>query len=128
MINVLKARMNQTEDTVKRHPVVEWAIQTEFSPSQVDCTTAVALKILDNKCKMLLGEKAAVMAVYDVVKGYPAEFFDEEVHSIIAHARNQVSNEIIMQQIHTLRVASEKNIPKPVMKKYKTFLRDGLFG
>jgi len=39
----------------------------------VDCTTAVVLKILDNKCKMHDGEKAAVMHVYDFVKDNPGK-------------------------------------------------------
>ena len=30
--------------------------------------------------------------------------------------------------IHALRVHAEATIPKPVMKRYKAFLRDGLFG
>lgn len=109
------------------HPAAEWASQTEFSPEQVDCTTAVVLKILDNKCKMLPGEKAAVMAVYDVVKHRPGERLNGEVHVSIARARYQ-GNTQLMQHIHHLRVEAEARIPKPVMKAYKAVLREGLFG
>ena len=31
------------------HPAAHWAVQAGFTPEQVDCTTAVLLKILDNK-------------------------------------------------------------------------------
>lgn len=126
--NVLKAKSEPEYELLKRHPAVEWALQTKFSPIQVDCTTAVALKILDDKCKMLLGEKAAVMAIYDVVKHYPADLFDASIHDIISQARNQTTNESLMQTIHQLRVEAENTIPKPVMKQYKVFLRHGLFG
>ena len=111
----------------KSHPAAEWAEQSSFSPSDVDCTTAVALKILDNKCKMLSGEKGAVMAIYDVVKSKPAQLFDEQVHDVISCARQQ-PNEQVLEAIHILRVSAEAQIPKPVMKTYKAFLRDGLFG
>jgi hypothetical protein len=109
------------------HPAVEWAQQAGFAPQQVDCTTAVVLKILDNKCKMLPGEKAAVFAIYDTVKHLPAILFDEPVHTIIATARCQADADTQLD-IHTTRVAAEAQIPKPVMKNYKAFLRDGLFG
>jgi hypothetical protein len=113
------------------HPAAEWALETAFGPVQVDCTTAVVLKILDNKCKMLPGEKAAVMAVYDVVKNLPAELFDAQAHETITRARAlpDISlAEPVAQAIHLLRVDAEAHIPKPVMKAYKALLREGLFG
>jgi hypothetical protein len=111
----------------KLHPAAEWAQETDFNPTQVDCTTTVVLKILDNKCKMLPGEKAAVMAVYDMVKQRPASLFESDTHNTIMAAR-YAPNNAVMQTIHELRVFAEDNIPKPVMKAYKAVLRDGLFG
>ncbi|MBI1423275.1 MAG: hypothetical protein GC149_07405 [Gammaproteobacteria bacterium] len=111
----------------KLHPAAEWAMQMRFTPEQVDCTTTVVLKILDNKCKMLSGEKAAVMCVYDVIKQQPGTLFDEAAHAAISSARRQSDN-TIEDKIHELRVYAEANIPKPVMKAYKAVLRDGLFG
>lgn len=109
------------------HPAAQWAIQSDFTPDQVDCTTAVVLKILDNKCKMLPGEKLAVMAIYDVVRHLAAPLFDSTVHDAIHAARQQPGTQTL-EAIHPLRVHAEAAIPKPVMKRYKTFLRDGLFG
>ena len=118
---------NDRQEESKLHPAAEWAQEMVFDPTQVDCTTTVVLKILDNKCKMLPGEKVAVMAVYDVVKQQPASLFDTDTHQVIADARIQPNN-MVMQTIHELRVFAEANIPKPVMKAYKAVLRDGLFG
>lgn len=111
----------------KIHPATDWAQSMQFDATQVDCTIAVVLKILDNKCKMLPGEKAAVMCIYDVVKLQPGKLFDDETHTIVTQARIQPNNESKIK-IHELRVYAEANIPKPVMKAYKAILRDGLFG
>ena len=50
------------------HPAAVWAQTAPLDPLQIDCVTAVMLKILDNKCKMLPEQQMALMAVYGVVK------------------------------------------------------------
>jgi hypothetical protein len=113
--------------TEKHHPATLWAQEMSFDASQVDCTTTVVLKILDGKCKMLPGEMAAVMCIYDVVKLQPGTLFDDAAHATISQARTQL-DDVTKARIHALRVYAEANIPKPVMKAYKAVLRDGLFG
>lgn len=113
------------------HPAADWAMQVDFGPMEVDCTTTVVLKIIDNKCKMLPGEKTAVLAVYDVVKGREGVLFDSRVHDIIDQARNMPDVALdgsVQREIHTQRVEAEALIPKPTMKAYKSLLREGLFG
>ena len=117
--------MNAIIDKV--HPAAEWAAQQKFSSVEVDCTTSVVLKILDGKCNMLPGEKTAIMAIFDVVRTTPGDLFDNRTYLTIDHAR-QNSDTSVLARIHELRVYAETNIPKPVMKKYKARLRDGLFG
>lgn len=119
--------MSALPDKAELHPAAEWALGVDFDPMEVDCTTAVVLKILDNKCKMQPGEKLAVKAVYDVVKARPARLFDQQVHAVIHQARH-VPGVDVADEIHRLRLAAEARIPKPVMKTYKAKLRDGLFG
>lgn len=119
--------MSTVIDTADLHPAAEWALGQVFEPVEVDCTTAVVLKILDNKCKMLPGEKLAVKAVYDVVKHLPATLFGREVHEIIRRARHEPGADTAAA-IHLLRVEAEQRIAKPTMKAYKAKLRDGLFG
>lgn len=108
------------------HPAAQWAIRAAFTSEQVDCTTAVVLKILDNKCKMLPGEKLAVMAIYDAVRHLAVPLFGRAVHDAISAAR--LHDPQASDAIHPLRVHAEAAIPKPVMKRYKAFLREGLFG
>jgi hypothetical protein len=121
--------MTATSETgnVLTHPAAQWAVEVGFNPAQVDCTTTVVLKILDNKCKMLPGEKAAVMAIYDAIRHFPAPLFDHAVHDAISAARLHPTP-AALDTIHQLRVHAEAVIPKPVMKSYKAFLREGLFG
>lgn len=109
-----------------QHPAAEWAAQTAFTITDVDCTITVVLKILDGKCKMLPGEKAAILEIYDVVRGADSFIFDAGVHRSIDLARQGDAS--VPGRIHELRVYAEASIPKPVMKKYKAMLRDGLFG
>lgn len=121
--------MQSLKETSKQHPAVEWALNTNFTTVEVDCTTTVALKILDGKCKMLPGEKDAVLAIYDVVKKLPGELFSQHDHNVIRLARStDTASKDVMKKIHSLRLYAETHIFKPVMKAYKAKLRDGLFG
>jgi hypothetical protein len=115
-----------TRAQAKRHPAAAWAQCQVFSATEIDCTIAVVLKILDGKCKMSFGEKAAIMEIYDVINT-PAVLFDAAALEIIEKARRQPTASD-MQRIHEFRVFAESEIPKPVMKQYKARLRDGLFG
>lgn len=118
-----------TTDTraAQDHPAAQWALEVGFDAVQVDCTTAVVLKILDNKCKMSPGEMAAIVAIYDVVHRLSPPLLGEAVHTAIHAMRTQATDDV-RESIHQLRVQAEAEIPKPVMKDYKAFLRDGLFG
>ena len=111
----------------KIHPAAEWAFGQTFTATDVDCTTTVVLKILDGKCKMLPGEKAAIMEIYDVVRPQPGQLFSNQDHEAIMDARQSMP-EPLAARIHELRVYAESQIPKPVMKHYKAMLRHGLFG
>jgi len=116
-----------TRAVYKVHPAAAWAAGQAFSAIEIDCTTTVVLKILDGKCNMLPGEKAAIMEIYDVIIADDGELFGPDDLNAIHVARNR-STEEIMHRIHALRLYAEAMIPKPVMKQYKARLRDALFG
>lgn len=107
------------------HPAAIWADEIEFNKNQVDCTTAIMLKILDGKCKMNAREQNALIAIYDVIKCRPGERFDSQVHKIIENARPMPDHSLV-EIIHELRVHAESVIPKPVMKTFKQMMRQGL--
>ena len=76
---------------------------------------------------MLPGEKAAIMEIYAVLRSGEGVLFDSEAHQTIDKSWHQEDADLF-QRIHELRVYAEASISKPVMKKYKAMLREGLFG
>jgi len=104
-----------------------WARMKCFSASEIDCTTAVVLKILDRKCKMDSINMNAVVAIYDVVKSQAGERLDTNTHLLIEAARTHKRDDMPLE-IHKLRVKAESLIEKPIMKAYKKMLREELLG
>ena len=109
------------------HPAAVWAQNVQLNTLQIDCVTAVVLKILDNKCKMNLEEQLAMLAIYREVRARQGALFDEGVHQTIEHAL-RISDVRISRQIHEYRMYAEQAIPKPIMKYFKQYLRESLFG
>ena len=104
------------------HPAAAWARQAVFEPVQLDCVTAIMLKMLDAKCKMGEADKQALAAVYDVVMDRPGQGLDGSVHDLIAAARRGMDAESA-ERIRDWRVRAEAAIAKPVMKAFKEWLR-----
>lgn len=118
--------MNTT--AIDKHKIAEWANAHPFSPSHVDCTTTVMLKILDGKCKMYPEEKIVMELLYDCIKDQPGELFGAEFHALIADARTNLDDEM-KNHIYEKRVLAETMLSRPVMKGYKAQIRArGLFG
>jgi hypothetical protein len=108
------------------HPAAIWAETAPLDPLQIDCVTAVMLKILDNKCKMLPEQQMAMIAIYSVVRERRGVLFEPSIHQQIDEAL-KADSAISNQQIHELRLYAERVIPKPVMKHFKSYLRDSLY-
>ncbi|MES9990883.1 MAG: hypothetical protein ABW098_02955 [Candidatus Thiodiazotropha sp.] len=109
------------------HPAALWAQTAPLDPLQIDCVTAVMLKILDHKCKMLPEEQMAMMAIYSVIKERKGELLDSSIHTRIDEAL-QIGGTLSNERIHELRLHAEATIPKPVMKHFKSYLRESLYG
>jgi hypothetical protein len=104
-----------------------WLRSNPPSPIQVDCATAVMLKILDGKCKMHQEEKHVMSLLYDEVKALPGTLFDADLHRLIANARAK-EDIALRDHIYERRVLAETAISRPVMKSFKALIRDrGLF-
>ncbi len=109
------------------HPAGRWAMSVSLDPLQIDCITAIMLKILDDKCRMGPEQQVAVIAIYHVVKSRPGHYFDEKIHHLIEQSRNS-DDPVLRKQIHEQRLNAEHIIPKSVMKFFKRFLRESLYG
>ena len=98
-----------------------------LTPSDIDCATAVMLKILDGKCKMGEVDKLVMAALYDVVRHRPGQRFGTAEHALIATARLG-ADEAMKNAIYERRVLAETAISRPVMKALKAMIRaEGLF-
>lgn len=107
--------------------VAGWVRAHSLSASDVDCATAVMLKILDGKCKMGAVDKVVMEQLYDAVKDRPGLRLGDEFHTLIASARSDAS-EALKNFIYEKRVLAETAISRPVMKAFKAMLREqGLF-
>lgn len=104
------------------HPAMTWARAAPLTPSDVDCTTTVMLKILDGKCKMNPHEKDIVTQLYDALKGRAGIIFDDADHALIARARDGM-DEAMVERIYEQRLLAETMISRVVMKAYKAMLR-----
>ncbi len=108
--------------------VVRWAADNALAPIEVDCATAVMLKIIDGKCKMSEAEKQIMAQLYDAVKARSGLHLSEDIHCLIAASR-QVASEATKLHIYEKRVLAETMISRPAMKGFKARLREaGLFG
>ncbi|WP_138464838.1 hypothetical protein [Poseidonocella sp. HB161398] len=99
-----------------------WAERSPLCPAHVDCAIAVALKVLDGKCKMPPHEAAIMMALYDAVRHLPAAKLGRDSHEMIARARAETVEHVRMD-VYEARVLAETRISRPVMKQFKAMLR-----
>ena len=107
--------------------VPAWVAAHPLTPSDVDCATAVMLKILDGKCKMGEGEKRVMAALYDALRHRPGQRFGDAEHALIATARRG-ADEALKMALYERRVLAETAISRPVMKAFKAMIRaEGLF-
>lgn len=102
--------------------VERWAAGREFDRNEIDCSTAVMLKILDGKCKMPTHEKHIMARLYRAVKGRPYQHLGAEYHRLIRDASQHRNTEMV-ETIYELRVLAETQISRPVMKRFKSRLR-----
>jgi len=85
------------------------------------------LKILDGKCKMEAEDKVVMALLYDEIKGRPGHLLGEDIHRLIAAAREHLDDET-REVIYAKRVLAETMISRPVMKGFKAMIRaEGLF-
>lgn len=103
--------------------VARWLAAHPLSPAHVDCATAVMLKILDGKCKMLPAEKTVMALLYEQVRDCPGALLGADSHRLIAEARARL-DEAMRLRVYERRVLAETMISRPVMKGFKAMLRE----
>ncbi|GAB2190305.1 hypothetical protein MAH1_19130 [Sessilibacter sp. MAH1] len=106
--------------------ITQWTNNNILTPAEIDCATAVMLKILDGKCKMPSNEKIIMQSFYIAVKNQEGLYLDHSYHEFIEPflelRKEEISEEQILE-IYEKRVLAETQISRPVMKKFKSRLR-----
>jgi hypothetical protein len=101
-----------------------WLAAHPLLPIQIDCAVTVMLKILDGKCKMPPTEKMVMTLLYDQIKTREGELFGAELNALIDQARERSDDEQLKMHIYEKRLLAETAISRPVMKKFKAFIRE----
>jgi len=104
--------------------VSAWVIAHQLGPVQVDCAVTVMLKILDGKCKMPEHEKIIMTLLYDQIKMHKGQILNTDLHTLIAQARVQPTDETLKMQVYEQRLLAETALTRPVMKKFKAYIRE----
>ncbi len=87
-----------------------------------DCAITVALKIVDDSCKMDAYEKSIFLTLYKALPEQSSVFFDTPVFTLIKKAEAQPSAQIFAE-IKPLREAAMDAITRPKMKAFKAHVR-----
>ncbi len=106
------------------HAAARWAVGRDLSPLEVDCITALMLKIIDGKCKMSSDEKQTIAIVYDTIRTRPGERLDAGTHRLIEKARAVAHDSELSAAVYEQRLLAETMISRPVMKAFKAMLRE----
>ena len=118
------ALKQQYEKQLSSEQIAAWLETHPLSPTQIDCAVAVMLKILDGKCKMQPAEKVVMTLLYDQIKTKPGQLLTDELHSLIAAARNRSEDDALKMLVYEKRLLAETAISRPVMKQFKAFIRE----
>lgn len=103
----------------------EWAKGYDFSQEELWYATLLALKILDNHCKMDYDNYNLFMSVYDGISDKSPKVFNQKVHQLIEEARADdplVPKSEYKEAIGALRKAMMQQMDKATMKHYKALV------
>lgn len=98
------------------------AIAASLDAMQRECAITLALKIVDDSCKMDDYERSVFMKLYDALPEYKSDLFEDEVFKIIAEGRLNPSAQIFAA-IKPLREAGMEYVTRPAMKAFKAEVR-----
>lgn len=90
-----------------------------------DCAVTVALKIVDDSCKMDDEQRALFMSLYDSLLPYESALFDEGIYTVIAQMRTNPTA-VLYARVKQERERSMAIITQEKMKIFKASVRGSL--
>ncbi|MBV5320975.1 MAG: hypothetical protein JZU62_04765 [Sulfuricurvum sp.] len=90
-----------------------------------DCSVTVALKIVDDSCKMDDEQRFIFMSLYDAISPYESALFDDFIHTLIARMRENPTA-MLYAQVKQERERAMGIITQEKMKIFKASVRGSL--
>lgn len=90
-----------------------------------ECMITLALKIVDDSCKMDDYERGVFMQVYDAMQDYHSDFFESDIFELIEETR-QNPTAMLFAKIKPFRQAGMEYVGRPKMKSFKAYVRQEL--
>jgi len=92
---------------------------------QKECMITLALKIVDDSCKMDDYERGVFMQVYDAMQDHHSDFFESDIFALIEETRH-TPTAMLFAKIKPFRQAGMEYIGRPGMKSFKAYVRQKL--
>jgi len=100
-------------------------VAAELDSFERDCAITVALKIVDDSCKMDEYEKSLFIKLYESIPQKESSFFQESVFELIKEAKKSPTAKIYTA-IKKERERAMEMITRPKMKAFKASVRQRL--
>lgn len=104
----------------------DWAYTYNFEPIQIEYASKLALKMLDDSCKMSSEDRKIFFYVYDALCDRDDIPLDDEVNQLIKLARNRTTIYSKPEFASLVHACKEEIIPQMLkvhMKAYKAMVR-----
>ena len=106
-----------------------WAKNYNFTPIEIEYATKLALKMLDDSCKMSLEDRELFFYVYDALCDRDDIKLEDDVNRLVLLARNRetiYSKPQYATIIHACRIEVIPSMLRVHMKAYKQMVRKNL--
>lgn len=107
----------------------DWAKTYDFEPIEIEYSSKLALKMLDDSCKMTSDDRKMFFYVYDAISDREDIVLDDDVNKLILLARDRntiYSKPEFAQIVHACRLEIIPSMLKVHMKAFKRMVRKQL--
>lgn len=115
------------EDLLKK--AYEWATTHEFTDTEIEYASKLALKMLDDSCNMTHEDRRVFFYVYDAITDREDIKLDDDVNQLIKLARNRAtifSKPELAPVVHACKMEVMPTMEKKYMKRFKKMVRKNL--
>ena len=108
----------------------KWAYSYKFTPIEIEYAGKLALKMLDDSCKMSSEERRVFFYVYDAITDRKDIILDDDMNRLILLARDRetiYSKKEYANIVHACKEDIIPNMLKVHMKAFKAMVRKNIY-